>query len=77
MRKLLALLTTLASPALAQTPAGVINAPIYAVGYISQVGGTNVTPNTNKPTAQPTFLSSAAAAPAAGAVAGGKTLLGS
>ena len=35
------------------------------------------TPNTNKPMAQPTFLSSAAAAPAAGAVAGGKTLLGS
>ena len=34
------------------------------------------TPNTNKPTAQPTFLSSAAAAPAAGATTGGKTLLG-
>lgn len=29
----------------AQTPAGVINAPIYATGYISQVGGTNVTTN--------------------------------
>lgn len=27
----------------AQTPAGVINAPIYATGYISQVGGINVT----------------------------------
>ena len=35
------------------------------------------TPNTNKPTAQPTFLSSADAAPAAGATTGGKTLLGS
>jgi len=43
MRKLLALLSALASPALAQTPAGVINAPIYATGYISQVGGTNIT----------------------------------
>lgn len=43
MRKLLALLTAFASPALAQTPAGVINAPIYATGYISQVGGINVT----------------------------------
>lgn len=43
MRKLLALLSALASPALAQTSAGVINAPIYATGYISQVGGTNIT----------------------------------
>jgi len=43
MRKLLALSVILASPALAQTPAGVINAPIYATGYISQVGGTNIT----------------------------------
>ena len=34
------------------------------------------TPNTNKPTAQPTFLSSAAAAPAAGAVAGGRPCSG-
>lgn len=45
MRKFLSLLTVLASPALAQTPAGVINAPIYATGYISQAGGTNVTTN--------------------------------
>ena len=45
MRKLLILLAAIVSPALAQTPAGVINAPIYATGYISQVGGTNVTTN--------------------------------
>lgn len=43
MRKLLALSVILASPALAQQPNGTINAPIYATGYISQVGGTNVT----------------------------------
>ena len=45
MRKLLAFFTVFASPALAQTPAGVINSPIYATGYISQVGGANVTTN--------------------------------
>ena len=56
MRKLLALLTTLASPALAQTPAGVINAPIYAIGYISQVGGTNVTTNIPPQPNHPTNL---------------------
>jgi hypothetical protein len=39
MRKLLALLTIFASPALAQQPNGTINSPIYATGYISQVGG--------------------------------------
>lgn len=54
MRKLLALLAILASPALAQQPNGTINAPIYATGYISQVGGTNVTtkilPQPNHPT---------------------------
>jgi hypothetical protein len=43
MRKLLALLAILAGPALAQQPNGTINAPIYATGYISQVGGANVT----------------------------------
>lgn len=43
MRKLLALSVILASPALAQQPNGTINAPIYATGYISQVGGTNIT----------------------------------
>lgn len=54
MRKLLPLLAILASPALAQQPNGTINAPIYATGYISQVGGTNVTtsipPQPNHPT---------------------------
>jgi hypothetical protein len=43
MRKILALLALIASPALAQQPNGTINAPIYATGYISQVGGTDVT----------------------------------
>lgn len=56
MRKLLALLTAFASPALAQTPAGVINAPIYATGYISQVGGTNVTTNIPPQPNHPTNL---------------------
>jgi len=56
MRKLLALLSALASPALAQTPAGVINAPIYATGYISQVGGTNVTTNIPPQPNHPTNL---------------------
>lgn len=56
MRKLLALLPILASPALAQTPAGVINAPIYATGYISQVGGTNVTTNIPPQPNHPTNL---------------------
>jgi len=54
MRKLLALLTIFASPALAQQPNGTINSPIYATGYISQVGGANVTtkipPQPNHPT---------------------------
>lgn len=40
--------------ALAQQPNGVINAPIYATGYITQGGGTSVTtaiqPNSNHPT---------------------------
>jgi len=56
MRKLLALLSAIASPALAQTPAGVINAPIYATGYISQVGGTNVTTNIPPQPNHPTNL---------------------
>lgn len=56
MRKLLALLTAFASPALAQTPAGVINAPIYATGYISQGGGTNVTTNIPPQPNHPTNL---------------------
>lgn len=56
MRKLLALLSAFASPALAQTPAGVINAPIYATGYISQVGGTNVTTNIPPQPNHPTNL---------------------
>jgi hypothetical protein len=54
MRKLQVLLAILAGPALAQQPNGTINAPIYATGYISQVGGTNVTtdikPSSNHPT---------------------------
>lgn len=45
MRFLGLLLPLLAGVAFAQTPNGVINAPIYATGYISQVGGTNVTTN--------------------------------
>lgn len=56
MRKLLAFLSILASPALAQTPAGVINAPIYATGYISQGGGTNVTTNIPPQPNHPTNL---------------------
>lgn len=56
MRKLLALLTAFASPALAQTPAGVINAPVYATGYISQVGGTNVTTTIKSQPNHPTNL---------------------
>ena len=56
MRKLLALFSVLVSPALAQTPAGVINAPIYATGYISQVGGTNVTTNIPPQPNHPTNL---------------------
>lgn len=44
----------LATNAWAQQPNGVINAPIYATGYISQAGGTNVTtsiaPSANHPT---------------------------
>jgi len=51
------------SPALAQTPAGTINSPIYATGYISQVGGTNVTtkipPQPNHPTNLNIYLTSA------------------
>lgn len=56
MRKLLALLTAFASPALAQTPAGTINAPIYATGYISQGGGTNVTTKIPAQSNHPTNL---------------------
>ena len=56
MRKLLALFSVPVSPALAQTPAGVINAPIYATGYISQVGGTNVTTNIPPQPNHPTNL---------------------
>ena len=56
MHKLLALLSVFVSPALAQTPAGVINAPIYATGYISQVGGTNVTTNIPPQPNHPTNL---------------------
>lgn len=63
MRKFLALLTAFASPALAQTPAGTINAPIYATGYISQGGGTNVTTKipaqSNHPTNLNIYLTSA------------------
>lgn len=54
MKKLLALAALIPSCAFAQTPNGTINAPIYATGYISQVGGTNVTtsipPQPNHPT---------------------------
>lgn len=40
----------------AQTPAGVINAPIYATGYISQVGGINVTTKIPRQPNHPTNL---------------------
>lgn len=43
MRYIALALSLLASAAHAQQPNGVINAPIYATGYISQVGGTNIT----------------------------------
>ena len=56
MRKLLALSVILASPALAQQPNGTINAPIYATGYISQVGGTNVTTTIKSQPNHPTNL---------------------
>lgn len=46
----------LASPALAQQPNGTINAPIYATGYISQVGGTNVTTTIKSQPNHPTNL---------------------
>ena len=63
MRKFLILLAAIVSPALAQTPAGTINSPIYATGYISQVGGTNVTTKIpaqpNHPTNQNVYLTSA------------------
>ena len=56
MRKSLILLAAIVSPALAQTPAGTINSPIYATGYISQVGGTNVTTNIPPQPNHPTNL---------------------
>ena len=63
MRKFLILLAAIVSPALAQTPAGTINSPIYATGYISQVGGTNVTtkipPQPNHPTNLNIYLTGA------------------
>lgn len=56
MRKLLAILAILAAPAQAQQPNGTINAPIYATGYISQVGGTNVTTTIKSQPNHPTNL---------------------
>ena len=56
MRKFLILLAAIVSPALAQTPAGTINAPIYATGYISQGGGTNVTTKIPAQSNHPTNL---------------------
>lgn len=56
MRKLLSLLAILAVPAQAQQPNGTINAPIYATGYISQVGGTNVTTTIKSQPNHPTNL---------------------
>ena len=43
MRYIALALSLFVVAAYAQQPNGVINAPIYATGYISQVGGTNVT----------------------------------
>lgn len=52
-----------ASTAFAQQPNGIINAPIYATGYISQTGGTDVTtkilPQPNHPTDLNIYLTSA------------------
>ena len=42
MRYLVLALSLFASAAYAQQPNGIINAPIYATGYISVDGGTNV-----------------------------------
>lgn len=54
MRKLAVLFALLTGPAFGQIPNGTINAPIYATGYISQVGGidvtTNILPQPNHPT---------------------------
>lgn len=57
MRKILTVFTFfLPALALAQQPNGTINAPIYATGYISQVGGTDVTTRIPAQSNHPTNL---------------------
>lgn len=63
MRYLALALSLYASAAYAQQPNGIINAPIYATGYISVAGGTNVTTKIpaqpNHPANQNVYLTSA------------------
>lgn len=63
MKHHLAFLAFMAFPAWAQQPNGTINPPIYATGYISQAGGTNVTtkipPQPNHPANQNVYVTSA------------------
>jgi len=56
MRHLALALALLANSAFAQQPNGTINAPIYATGYISQVGGASVTTKIPAQSNHPTNL---------------------
>jgi lysophospholipase L1-like esterase len=56
MRYLALALALLANSAFAQQPNGTINAPIYATGYISQVGGASVTTKIPAQSNHPTNL---------------------
>ena len=56
MRYLALALSLFVSTVFAQQPNGTINAPIYATGYISQVGGTNVTTTIKSQPNHPTNL---------------------
>lgn len=56
MRYIALTLALFANAAFAQQPAGIINTPIYATGYISQVGGTTVTTNIPAQPNHPTNL---------------------